>query len=178
MVTSTASKYAQALAEVAFESRSSEGVLKELTEFQELLQNAELQDALFSPALPFAAKRSIVEDLAARLSLREITLNFILVLLQNSRLDQFGEVLEAYQEVLDEHNGIVRGDVYYSRDLPSDAKDRLEEAIASWTGKKVKLRYRRDESLIGGLKVQIGSSVFDGSIRTQLDEIQRRLVSQ
>lgn len=172
-------KFAQALADVAGELKREDQVLEELTSFSALLDsNKELMEALTHPAIPFSAKRNIVQELAKEIPLTQTVVNFVLVLIERTRLPQFQEVLEAYEGILDELHGIVRADVFASEKVDKAADQRLQKAVSTLTGKKVKINYQVDESLIGGLKLQIGSTIYDGSIAIQLEEFRRRLVSK
>jgi F-type H+-transporting ATPase subunit delta len=178
MTSAVARKYAHALLEVAISEQLEDKVLEDLAGFERLVQDLpQLNQTIANPAIPIVAKREIVKQLAERLSAAQIVTNFLLILLQNARIVQLDECLEAYQEALDLTRGIVRADVFTSRKLDDSVRTRLEGEVSTMTGKQVKLRYHEDESLIGGMKIAIGSKVFDASVRTQLDEIQRRLVS-
>ena len=179
MISSVPLKYAQALADVAGEVQQEDQVQEELLVFAELLNsNQELMEALTHPAIPFSAKRKIVQELAKKIPLTEIVANFILVLLEHARLPQFQEMIEAYESVLDELRGILRAEVASCEEVEEAMDQRLRKAVSTLTGKQVKINYQQDESLIGGLKLQIGSTLYDGSIRTQLEEIKRRLANQ
>ena len=128
-----------------------------------------------NPAIPFAPKRRIVEELGGRLSLVEITVNFILVLLENGRIGEYDEYVEAYTQVMDLRAGIVRGVVTSARGLDAEVRNRLEEVLSEISRARVRLAYEEDESLIGGLKIKVGSVIYDGSIRAQLEEVRRRI---
>jgi len=172
-------KFAQALADVARELKLEDQVLEELSGFSGLLEsNKELMEALTHPAIPFSAKRNIVQELAKKIPLTQTVVNFILVLMERARLPQFQEVLEAYESILDELHGIVRADVFACEKVDKAVDQRLQETVSTLTGKKVKINYHVDESLIGGLKLQIGSTIYDGSIGTQLEEFRRRLAGK
>ena len=176
MASSRARRYARALAEVAVEEGRETRVQEDLDSFGAALEGSpELVETLMSPAVPFAPKRRIVEELAGRLSLVEITVNFILVLLENGRIEEFGEYVEAFRDAMDQRAGVVRGVVMSARGLDSKVRSRLEEALSEISGARVRLSYEEDESLIGGLRVQVGSVIYDGSIRTQLEEVRRRI---
>ena len=179
MLSSVATKYARVLADVALELQQEGQVQEALTVFGRLLRtNEELRETLVNPAIPFSAKRKIVEKLAEKILLEHIVVNFVLILLENARIHQFDQMAEAYQMVLDERRGILRGDVFSGRKLEEGVKKRLEQTASSLTGREVRLNYHLDDSLIGGVKMRIGSTVFDGSIRTQLDEIHRCLTNR
>ncbi len=179
MVSSLAVKYARALLGVVAESGREAQTLEQLSAFRQLLEShRELRETLENPALPFFAKRRIVEQIAAGLPLSTTVRNFVLVVLENGRIGQFGRFLEAYRELWDERQGILRGRVTSARDLDLELRRKLESSIRELARRDVKLDYRRDASLIGGVKLQIGSTIFDSSIRTQLQEIERRLTGQ
>jgi F-type H+-transporting ATPase subunit delta len=179
MASSVDLKYARALADVAGEVNAADQVHLELLQFQELLRDSsELRETLVNPAIPFSSKRRIIEQLAQRLGLLKMVVNFLLILLEKARIERFDGIIEAFQEVLDQQRGILRASVFTSRALHPSVRSKLHKAVSNWTGKEVTLNYQLDDSLIGGIKIQIGSEIFDGSIRTQLDEIQRRLAGR
>ena len=179
MSSPTSSKYARALAEVAVDSKQEVRVQKELAELAELLaSHKELFDTLTNPAIPFAAKRKIVEEVGRKASLEQMTVNFVLVLLEHAQIDQFEEVVEAYDDVLDEFHGVLRGRVVYSEELKTDVHERIREIAAGLTGKEVEIDYDVDGKLVGGFKLQIGSTIYDGSLQNQLEEMRRRLTEQ
>jgi F-type H+-transporting ATPase subunit delta len=176
MITSTTMKYAKALAEVAFEGGSAEKVAGQLTDFVELLgESRELAGALANPAYPLAVKQEIVRKVAARMKLEPIVLNFLLLLVERNRIAQIESMRDGYQRVLDDHAGVVQVAVVSPHELSDAVRKGLERALRRLTGEKVRLEYRLDASLIGGIKLQIGSTVYDGSVRTQLDHLRQEL---
>ena len=179
MISAVAHNYAQALAEVASETGQTDRIMEELESFEGLLPpGSELERALLNPTVPLQPKRRIIEDIAGRASYSVILVNFILTLLQNTRLEHFAEIVEAYREELDRRKGILRAVVHSSNPLTDEVRRRLEdEMVRRFGGRTIRFDYRLDESLIGGLKIQVGSTVLDGSIRAQLDKIRRRISS-
>ncbi len=179
MTSAVARRYARALADVALEERRADELLEELRAVQRLLIDyPELLDALTNPALPFARKRIILEAIAPRIPVSQTTRNFLLILIKAARLVQFDQVLEAYQTALDESRGVVRGTVSSAGPLDQLTQARLESVLGDRTGKLVRLSYVEDSSLIGGVKVQLGSTIFDGSIRAQLQQIKEQLKAE
>jgi len=178
MVSSTSLKYARALAEVANEAKCAREIQEGLEEFRRAFQTHEgLRGVLFNPGIPLAVKQNIVEALAGRMGLKKILLNFLLVVLERSRLHLLDEFAEAYQEVLDEQAGIARVGVRSSHPLGPDDLEQLRTSMSAKTGQTVKLSYEVDEKLLGGVRLQVGSTVYDGTIRTQLEELRRQLAS-
>lgn len=176
MITSTTMKYARAMAEVAFEAQSAEKIGDELTAFVNAMEECrDLSEALSNPAYPLAVKQDIVRKVAKTMKLEPIVLNFLLLLVERDRITELGTMREAYQRVLDDHAGIVQVSVTSPYELAEKARRGLEKALQKLTGEKVRLEYRLDESLIGGVRLQIGSTVYDGSIKTQLEHLKQEL---
>lgn len=176
MASSRARRYARALSQVAVQEDREARVQEDLGSFGTALRTSpELAETLMNPAIPFAPKRRIVEEVGGRLSLVEIAVNFILVLLENGRIGEYDEYVEAYTQVTDQRAGIVRGVVTSARELDAEVRNRLEEVLSEISRARVRLSYEEDESLIGGLKITVGSVIYDGSIRTHLEEVRRRI---
>lgn len=179
MISMAIRSYARALADVAFEAGQGEQAQSELDLFESWMpEGSELHEALTNPAIPFSAKRKIVEALAAKAPVSRPVTNLILTLLRNARIERLADVAEAYRREVSQRLGIQRAEVRSRRPLSKEVQQRLEKEIAQLTGSKVQFDYQLDDSLIGGLKVQIGSTVYDGTIRTQLAEIHRRLANR
>ncbi len=179
MISMAIRSYARALADIAFESGQADQVQAELALFESWMpEGSELFEALTNPSVPFSAKRKVIESLAAKAPLSRPVTNLLLTLLRNARIERLPDVAEAYRRESDQRQGIQRAEVLSSSPLGNDVQQRLEKEIAQLTGSQVQFDYKLDDSLIGGLKVQIGSTVYDGTVRTQLDEIRRRLADR
>jgi F-type H+-transporting ATPase subunit delta len=88
----------------------------------------------------------------------------------------FSEILNQLERELDERQGLVEAEVSSARQLSDPEKRMLEAEIAKLTGKKVRARYEQDPSLLGGAVVQVGTTIYDGSVKGQLDRIKEQLV--
>jgi len=178
MVSSTSMKYARALAEVASELGTAEQVRIGLEAFRETFHAHQgFREVLFNPGIPLVAKQNIVGKVARKMGLADSLVNFLFVILERSRLHLLDEFAESYQEVLDEQAGIARVEVAASHPLETGEREQLREAMSAITGKNVKLSYEVDESLLGGVRLQVGSTVYDGTIRSQLEELRRQLAA-
>lgn len=176
MISSISTKYAEALVSVATDLQEEDKVHDELVAFGELLEShEELQKTLTNPAIPFSAKRKIIEELADKIPLGKTLVNLILVLLENARVNQFQQILMIYRSLLDEQRGLVVVDAFSAKEIKVSDRQNLEKTIVKLTGKKVRLRYHIDEKLIGGLRLQIGSTILDGSVETQLNQVRQHL---
>jgi len=176
MISSKPLKYARTMAEVAVELGQLDRAGEELRGFSGLLlSHSELRETLSNPAVPFRAKRRIVEQIGQSAGLLPIVVNFLLVLMESAQMEQFDEVVEAYQRAVDDLSGVVQADVYSATELDEALVGKLEEVIGKITGSRAKVRHHLDEMLIGGLKVRIGSTIYDGSVGAQLEAIRRQL---
>ena len=179
MAYSTYLKYAHALMDVVVERDIEGRVEQEIATLQELLaDNDLLRETLETPALPFQPKRRIVEEIASHLGLSDTARNFVLVLLHNGRIAEFGRAAAALQDVLDDRRGIVRGEVTSAEPLPESTRTSLLETVGQMTGRGARLDFQQDEALIGGIKLKIGSTVFDGSVQTALETLKKELASR
>jgi len=176
MISSTSVKYARALADVADEMKVVRPVGVDLQKFADAhADSAELRQALSNPAFPLQLKQNVVKEVASRLKLNPIVVNVLLLLTERSRMGQLGEVVEAYQQIMDDAAGVVRVNVVSAVGLSERIRGRLSDTLAVVTGKEIRLEYQEDPELIGGLKLQMGSTVFDGSIRTELEQLRQEL---
>jgi F-type H+-transporting ATPase subunit delta len=109
---------------------------------------------------------------------RETTASFLRVLLKNQRLSQLRDIVERFGQVLDERSGIVAAHVTTARPIPEDLRRSLHETLTAATGRKVRLSFTTDESIIGGLVARIGSTIFDGSVQSQLDRLANEMAGR
>jgi F-type H+-transporting ATPase subunit delta len=130
-----------------------------------------LKEVFANPTIIYDHKRKVLEDLISRSRVRETTASFLRVLLKNQRLSQLGAIAERFGLVLDERGGTVAAHVTTARPIPEDLKNSLHETLAAATGRKVRLSFTTDETIIGGLVARIGSTIFDGSVQSQLDRL-------
>jgi F-type H+-transporting ATPase subunit delta len=173
-------RYARALAEVASEERLDVAdVEKQLRGFAELVSgNAELREALGNPSIPEPQKLRVVDAIAARLGIGKSVRNFIAVVMHHERLHELNEMVEAFHVLADEQTRICEAEVTSAHPLDDTSRRLLEQKIADLTGgERVKATYREDASLLGGAVVKVGSTVYDGSVRAQLEQLRQRMVN-
>lgn len=172
-----ATKYAKALLDLVLplsEAQRDE-VASGLRTFRDLYQSSpELRGALDSPAVVIAARLRVVEHLVARLQLNDLLRRFLLVVTEHGRMPRLPQIVAAFEELLDEQAGRVTADVAVPSDLPAAQRAEVEQRLAVITGKQVRARFSTDASLIGGFRAAIGSTVYDASLRGQLDALRHR----
>lgn len=174
-----AQRYATVLADIALEQGAAEPVKKSLSEFAGLAeQSADLRNFLASPAVPRSAKQGVIEKIAARIGASKIVRNFLLVLSDNRRTALLRDIVEAFDAVVLDRMGVAEAQVTSTAELSAGQKEELTAALERMTGKKVRARYTSDPALMGGAVVRIGSTIYDGSVREQLNRLRDRLASE
>lgn len=171
-----ARRYATALADVAIERREEREVQSEIEFWASLIEsNPQLKEVFANPTIVYDQKCKVLEELISRTRVRETTGSFLRVLLKNQRLSQLRDVAARYSYVLDERAGVVAANVTTARPIPEELRNTLDEALASATGRKVRLSFTTDDKIIGGLVARIGSTIFDGSVQSQLERLSEDL---
>lgn len=171
-----ARRYSSALADVILQRGEAKEVQHELQQWEELLQtNAALQEVFRNPTIALDQKRAVLNKLIDRAKPRPTTANFLKVLLQNQRLTELPEINGKLTEILDERAGMVAAIVTTARPVPDNIQRSLEQRLTTLTQKKVRLNFEQDPDLIGGLVTRIGSTVYDGSVRNQLQLFKERM---
>ena len=175
-----ASRYARALFDVALAERVDlERIERELSGFATLVgADAQLGRVLTNPAIPTPKKRAVIESLVAHVGplLPQVS-KLLLLLAERDRVAFLPEILQAYRNRLNDYNQVVRAEVVTARALTADGIATLEQRLARATGRKVLLESRVDPSIIGGAVTRIGSTVYDGSVTTQLRKMGEALAS-
>lgn len=178
-VQTVARRYATALADVVTARGEAQEVQRELTAWQTMMQsNEQLLEVFRNPTIPYEQKRKVLNALITRASVRPTTANFLQVLLQNQRLADLNEVNKRFAQILDERSGVVSAEVTTARPVPQAAQDALRTKLTSLTGKNVRLSFATDEELIGGIVTRIGSTIYDGSVRNQLQQVKERMTGK
>ncbi|HKV26647.1 MAG TPA: ATP synthase F1 subunit delta [Candidatus Acidoferrales bacterium] len=174
-----AQRYAAALADAAFAHNAVENVKRGLGEFSSIYESSpELRNALTTPAIGPEAKKAVIGELAQKMGLDGEVKNFLFVLVDHGRTGILSEIRRAFEMEVNARMGIVDASVTSARELSADEKSRLTQTLERVTGKKVQAQYQLDASLIGGTTVRIGSTIYDGSVREQLNRLRTQLEAQ
>jgi F-type H+-transporting ATPase subunit delta len=174
-----AQHYADALADVAISQKSAETVSQELRDFLALLRESpQLGILLGSPAVSRANKHGVAQALVERMKASRTLRNFLFVVIDQRRMALLPEIQQAFEAQLDELQGVARASVVSARDLKEGEKKQLQAALERLSGRRVEAHYDRDPALIGGAVVRVGSTIYDGSVRSQLERLRVRLESE
>ena len=172
-----ARRYATALADVVIANGEAREVQLELNAWESMFAGSnDLRQLIESPIVALDEKRKVLRTLIKRLQPRPTTANFILVLLQNQRLSRLAEINQSFAQVLDTRAGVVAATVTTAKPMAAGAQETLRTKLGTLTGKTVRLSFETDGELIGGLVARIGSTVYDGSVRNQLQQAKERLM--
>lgn len=170
------SRYARALADVAFESAQEPRVTADLATCREIFRAVpDLLEVFHSPAIARVAKQRILGELLGRYPVSPTTANFLRVLLEQNRIRYFHEILDYYTKTVNDRKGVVAARVTTAAPMSEHDLSALRAGLAAVTKRTVTLNVQTDPELLGGLVVQIGSTIYDGSVRRQLSEMRRRL---
>ncbi len=174
-----ANRYARALADVVAPRGNYREVLSELQDFVAVYQESlELREVFETPAVTMAQKLRVVESVAAKLGSSPVMLNFLRVVTSHYRMRVLGEILQAFRSVAYSRLGVVQVKVSSAAALSGGEQELLRKRFGELTGNQPELEFHLDEGLIGGLVAQIGSTVYDGSIRGRLARIREELKEQ
>jgi F-type H+-transporting ATPase subunit delta len=136
-----------------------------------------LEKVLLNPAVPVQRKHATVAELATRAKLSPVLAKLLLLLAERDRLVLLPDLLAAYREWLLDHLKVVRAEVTTAVALPADRAKAVQQSLATLTGRTVTLDTRVDPGIIGGVVARIGSTVYDGSVTTQLQKMKQRLTA-
>ena len=166
---SVAKRYARALAEVAADSRMLEAVRDDLRALVDLLrEHRALRQFLANPSVSRRDAAETLKEIGASMGLAPLTATFLRIVLEGGRIAGLEGILRAYESLVDEQLGRVRAAVTAAAPLAAEAQDRLRQKLSALTGKAVYLDIKEDPALLGGVVAQIGSRIYDGSLKTQL----------
>jgi F-type H+-transporting ATPase subunit delta len=172
-------RYARALADVAIERGEESAVRNDLATYGEIFRKVPaLLESLDSPAVRREAKEEVLAELLNRYPVHETTKNFLRVLLSRHRIRYFAEIRDLFVRISEERRGVLAATVTSAAPLGAAELSELQAGLARITGRQVTLSLQSDPELLAGVVVQIGSTVYDGSIRTQLEELARRLTGE
>lgn len=171
-----AKRYAKAFLEIASEEGRLEAYYHELTAFANLVgANKELQGYLANPIFDEESKIALVRELTQRLELSPMTSNFLTLLAEKKRIDIIVAIQKSYETMMDKALGKARVDVQTAFPLSAATQERLLKALGDLTKKKVEMNIVTEPSLLGGIIVKIGDTLYDGSIKTHLVNISNLL---
>jgi F-type H+-transporting ATPase subunit delta len=173
---SAARRYARALLDVARESADPRAVAAELRSAAATVTSQRvLRLALANPAVPTRARLAIVEALAKKAGWSELMQRLIRLLVERGRSELLPEIAAGYVSLWNAEQGVVEAEAHAAVELDAGQREALAGAIEKATGRKADLQLRVDPDLLGGLVLKMGGRTYDGSVRSRLGALRRRL---
>lgn len=174
-----ASRYARAFADVIFEEKlDAKAIRRQLDDFASAWHESRaLREFFLDPSFPIEQRVDLLDKLNAKLKMAKQTRNFIAVLIRNDRIAGLDDVLREFRREINQRLGISEAKVISARKLDDQERKDLEKQIAAMTGGTVEAQFEEDSSLLGGAVVQVGSTVYDGSVRGRLDRLREELTA-
>jgi F-type H+-transporting ATPase subunit delta len=173
-----ATRYARALFDVALKESDVRQVGRELAEFTAIVTgNDALMRVLTNPAVPAPRKQKVIDALLSQVGPVSPVLAKLLVLLASrDRLVLLPDLATAYETRVMQHENVVRAEVVTAVPLSADRVGAVQQGLARATGRQVQIETRIDPAIIGGAVTRVGSTVYDGSIATQLQRFKQKLM--
>jgi len=173
---SVARRYARALLEVAAETHQLEVVSEQLAGFVKALHDsAELSELLLNPVYARTQVTAVVDQIIAGSRLEMPVANLLRLLVDRKRTAFLPDIARLFRDMADQRAGRLRGQLTSAVKLPAQAVEKLTAKLEAVTQRKVLLEERVEPALLGGVSAQVGSVLYDGSLRTQLEELRRSL---
>ena len=171
-----AKRYARAFFKIAGEEQRYEDYTQELGRFSTLLEgNKNLSEFLANPVFDQPDKKAVVEALLAKLHVSPLTANFLKLLVDKRRIGILSDIERCYRELVDNALKKVSVTVKTAFPLTGELSSRLQKCIEGLTGRQVEMTVHEDPTLLGGIVVRVGDTLYDGSIRNQLNSIRNLL---
>ena len=171
-----AKRYAKAFFDIAGEEGNYENYYDELKSFSSILEESKkLEDFLSDPVFEQADKKAVVEEVLKRVDISNMTANFLKLLLDKRRIDILSDIESCYREYMDKALKKVRANVKTAFPLTAELSESIMNSLEKTAGKKVDMTIEEDSSLLGGVVVRVGDIIYDGSIKTQLNNIKSLL---
>jgi len=172
-------RYARAFADVVAASKlDADAVDRQLKDFVGTWDGSdELRGLFTSPVVSAGQKVAILDKLNVKLGLQKEVRNLIAVLIDNDRIGDVKEVVEAYRAELQERLGIRQAEIVTARELSAEEQETLLAGVAKLSGARIEPSFKQDPSILGGTVVRIGSTVYDGSVRGRLERLKETLIA-
>ena len=172
---SLARRYSKALFQLARETGQEEAVGAEVEQFHADYSSSDLQPVLTNPAFPVETRKQIFAQVARSEQLSSLTVRFLSMLLERDRLGHLPGIVSCYRRLLNDAKGRVDAKVVSATTLDAAMVERVRGQLQAISGKQVILQQVVDADLLGGLQVELEGKIYDGSLRTQLEKMKRRI---
>jgi F-type H+-transporting ATPase subunit delta len=172
-----AKRYANALLELGTEAGQLDALVDEINRAAAAYEtSAELRSAFENPLVPAVAKKAIIGDVSERLGLGTTARSFLGILVDRRRIRALPPIATRLREMADLRRGITRAEVLTAMPLPEEYFEKLQRELERITGRKVALDRKLDPTLICGVLIRIGDTVYDGSLVARLKHLKETVL--
>lgn len=176
MISNISKRYARAFFEIAGEERKLEQYYNELRQFSSIVaENRDLGGFLANPVFEQETKQKVLEKIIGKLSLSKMTINFLRLLIDKKRIDVLPDIEACYRQLMDETLQKVRVTVTTAFPLSGDMQAYITSSLKKMTGRDVEVTVADDKGLLGGIVIGVGDTLYDGSIKNQLNNMRNLL---
>jgi F-type H+-transporting ATPase subunit delta len=176
LISNIAKRYARAFFEIAAEEKQLELFYNEIASVSTIItQNKSLREFLANPVFEQAGKKDIVEKIIGKLKLSPMTTNFLKLLVDKNRIEVLPDIEAYYRQLMDEALKKVRVNLKTAFPLSREMQDYISASLEKVTGKKVEITVEKDPALLGGIVIGVGDTLYDGSIKNQLNNMRNLL---
>jgi F-type H+-transporting ATPase subunit delta len=173
----SANRYSLALYELASESDSLSQIEENSSAILNLIyKNKDFNNLVKDPTINQDVLTNIIKQISAISKLEVLFQNFLFLLITKRRFFFVEQILKKFNEICSEKRGEIKAEIRSAKILSSDEINKITEELSNNFKSKIKLNYNHDESLIGGLIVQVGSTMIDTSIKNKLQQIENRMI--
>ena len=172
-----ASRYARALVEVVLEQKTDPDVARQQLNaiVNAVHESNKLRRVWESPAISAEQKRAVLDAIVQQIGAAKPIRNFVAILIDHRRIAMLEDVAKQFDSELNAQLGLAEAEISSARPLSADGKRELESQLERLTGKKVRAHYSSNSELLGGVVVRVGSTIYDGSVRGQLEKMKQEL---
>ena len=174
-----ASRYARAFADSIFERKQdAQAASRQIHDMLALLQSSQpLREIWENPSVPAEQKRAVLDAIAKKVAMPQLVRNFFAVIIDHRRVAQLAEIAQQFDAELNRRLGMAEAEVISARELSAGERSQMENKIKAVTGKTIRATYKTDGTLLGGALIKVGSTVYDGSVRGQLQRLKEELIA-
>ncbi|HNS55944.1 MAG TPA: ATP synthase F1 subunit delta [Smithellaceae bacterium] len=176
MISNISKRYANAFFGIAAEEKKLENYYDELLSFSSIIsQDKALREFLANPVFEQAVKKNVVEKIIGKLQLSPMTINFLKLLVDKKRIEALPDITTCYRQMMDEALKRVRVNVKTAFPLSDEMQSYIRASLEKLTGRQVEMTVEKDPALLGGIVIGVGDTLYDGSIKNQLNNMRNLL---
>jgi F-type H+-transporting ATPase subunit delta len=176
LISNISKRYARAFFEIAAEEKKLEQLHSELNQFSSMItQNKALKEFLANPIIEQDDKKAVVEKIISKLNFSKMTVNFLKLLVDKKRIDSLPDIEICYRQLMDEALKKVRINVKTAFPLSSKMRDYIIANMEKISGRKADITVETAPELLGGVIISVGDTLYDGSVKSQLNNMRNLL---